>query len=39
MKSLELRFVQVDFGLSARRLYETTGLGQVNVFGHPARSE
>ena len=35
MKSLELRFVLGDFGLSARRLYETTELGQVNVFGHP----
>lgn len=35
MKLLELRFVQGDFGLSARRLYEATELGQVNVFGHP----
>jgi hypothetical protein len=39
MKSLELRFVQVDFGLSARRLYETTELGQINVFGHPLNVE
>lgn len=30
--SLELGFVDVDFGLSARRLWEHTELGQINVF-------
>jgi len=35
MKLLELRFAKGDFGLSARRLYEATELGQVNVFGNP----
>src|SRR3990167_8664890 len=34
LKSLELRFPGSDFGLSARRLWEHTELGQVNVFGH-----
>jgi hypothetical protein len=34
LKSLELRFSECDFGLSARRLWENTELGQVNVFGH-----
>ena len=32
LKSLELRFSGSDFGLSARRLWEHTELGQVNVF-------
>jgi len=34
LKSLELRFFGSDFGLSARRLWEHTELGQFNVFGH-----
>lgn len=34
LKSLELRFPGSDFGLSARRLWEHTELGQINVFGH-----
>ncbi|MBC7548079.1 MAG: hypothetical protein H7224_05465, partial [Polaromonas sp.] len=32
VKSLELRFSGSDFGLSARRLWEHTELGQINVF-------
>jgi len=31
---LELRFANCDYGLSARRLWEHTELGQINVFGH-----
>ena len=31
-KSLELRFPKCDHGLSARRLWEHTELGQINVF-------
>ncbi len=31
--SLELRFAEGDYGLSARRLWEHTELGQLNVFG------
>ena len=34
LKSLELRFSGSDFGLSARRLWEHTELGQINVFRH-----
>lgn len=34
IKSLELRFFGSAFGLSARRLWEHTELGQINVFGH-----
>ena len=33
VKSLELRLPSSDYGLSARRLYEHTELGQINVFG------
>jgi hypothetical protein len=33
-KSLELRFPGSDFGLSARRLWEHTELGQINASGH-----
>ncbi len=33
LKSLELRFLASNYGLSARRLYENTELGQINVFG------
>src|SRR5674476_281448 len=38
---LELRFADSDFGLSARRLWELTELGQINVFSQAisARSE
>lgn len=32
-KTLELRFSGCDYGLSARRLWEHTELGQINVFG------
>ena len=32
VKSLELRFPECGFGLSARRLWEHTELGQINVF-------
>lgn len=32
IKSLEFRFAGMDYGLSARRLWEHTELGQVNVF-------
>jgi hypothetical protein len=31
--TLELRFSGCDYGLSARRLWEHTELGQINVFG------
>lgn len=37
--SLELRLVNSDYGLSARRLWEHTELGQVNVFNHPIRAQ
>ena len=30
--TLELRFSESDYGLSARRLWEHTELGQINVF-------
>ncbi len=33
-KLLELRFPKIDYGLSARRLWEHTELGQINVFKH-----
>lgn len=33
LKPLEVRFSDSDLGLSARRLWEHTELGQVNVFG------
>lgn len=31
--TLELRFSGCDYGLSGRRLWEHTELGQINVFG------
>ena len=31
--TLDMQFRQSDYGLSARRLWEHTELGQVNVFG------
>ena len=37
-KTLELKFEACDYGLSARRLWEFTELGQINVFGSPIRS-
>lgn len=36
-KVLELSFEEGDYGLSARRLYEHTELGQINVFPQPIR--
>lgn len=33
LKSLEMHFPESDYGLSARRLWEHTELGQINVFG------
>ncbi|MDI1269471.1 MAG: hypothetical protein PSV40_10290 [Polaromonas sp.] len=37
-KKLELRFGDCAYGLSARRLWEHTELGQINVFGAPIRA-
>jgi hypothetical protein len=36
--TLELRFEKSDYGLSARRLWEHTELGQVNVFSQAISS-
>ena len=38
LKTLELKFEGSPYGLSARRLWEFTELGQINVFGSPIRS-
>lgn len=38
LKTLELKFEGSAYGLSARRLWEFTELGQINVFGSPIRS-
>lgn len=38
IESLELRFADVDYGLSARRLWEHTELGQINVFDQAVSS-
>ena len=38
LKTLELKLEACDYGLSARRLWEFTELGQINVFGSPIRS-
>jgi hypothetical protein len=37
-KTLELKFEGSAYGLSARRLWEFTELGQINVFASPIRS-
>ena len=38
LKTLELKLEACEYGLSARRLWEFTELGQINVFGSPIRS-
>ena len=36
--ALEMRFAHSEYGLSARRLWEHTNLGQINVFGQSISS-